>query len=915
MDHVKKFLALLLLSTAASAFPNVYDKSDVPPGQVIYAKAYGVKANGTTSDDVALKRAADACNTAGGHLVLPPGTILLDGTGTTHIALNGCWMQGSGGNAADSHGSNGTQFNLTSLTVVPFYLEHNFKVSDVNFYWPNQADGVTAYPALFTDGTTANTQMNHGVIDNITIINAYDGLKITTGLGTGDVKISNSTMWALHDLFSIHATGDSWTLSNNRFTPGPWLNLVNFSAGVKAAIDAGVVAGNKLIHATAGAITTLDIDGETFDWSYFIYVDSGGSFGQAHINVNQDGIGTIVDSSSGGVYAVQSKMQGIMSTCQIWSYVTSTGSGHRPCFNLGAGSGLDLADFALNASRGDIIDITGGGPNYILLNNVSIGQIGSAADGGDYYFIYDPSSTSQLLRLTNSRVIGNASGVDAHCCHGILYPATAFGTPNFLMKNNLFSFMTDILTVNSNQTLLIEGNSSFNTYASGYTLNVLGNGKAKYEANYWDIDPIQAPVPNSTAPDSKTYWNWGLPVGVPPSGFFANNGVYVVGQAPSSSATATFGATSGSTTVTFSAATLLNTAADIGRVVTVLDTTYKYCTITANTSTTVATCTISGGTLSGTGPFANNAVWLSGTPTTNTTAFSVPFSTVYSAAYMYFPASAIVSGQTAGIYYATCTSTTVCTVYNNALVPTPSIASVTITGTAGQFGCTCYGLTVGQSIAITGTYGGTGSIASYASGLVYYVSATDGLSTFTLQATPGVALATTAGTPTGLTYTAAGSPRPVSIASPRVWSTTGPGAFTQAVTSQNLLTMRIPPFSLGPQGSLVLDVYGVRPSNADVVVFSCAYGTIVCGQLSAASVLWYGMHRTVRNVGSNTSQVTMATANSTGSDATTLNTTPVYGTVDTTLSQNFVLKGQVQTATDWFFILSGSVAVTYGGAN
>jgi hypothetical protein len=77
----------------------------------------------------------------------------------------------------------------------------------------------------------------------------------------------------------------------------------------------------------------------------------------------------------------------------------------------------------------------------------------------------------------------------------------------------------------------------------------------------------------------------------------------------------------------------------------------------------------------------------------------------------------------------------------------PTIASVAITGTAGQFSCTC--------LTISGTYGGTGSITGYTNPTNYTVSATDGVSTFTLKttATPGsVAIVTTAGTPTGLSY-------------------------------------------------------------------------------------------------------------------------------------------------------------------
>jgi Pectate lyase superfamily protein len=82
----------------------------------------------------------------------------------------------------------------------------------------------------------------------------------------------------------------------------------------------------------------------------------------------------------------------------------------------------------------------------------------------------------------------------------------------------------------------------------------------------------------------------------------------------------------------------------------------------------------------------------------------------------------------------------------------PTVASVAITGTAGQFSCTCTNLNVGDSLIISGTAGGSGSISGYSTPAIYYVSATNGTSTFTLQAPTRAALTTVAGTLTGLTY-------------------------------------------------------------------------------------------------------------------------------------------------------------------
>jgi len=87
------------------------------------------------------------------------------------------------------------------------------------------------------------------------------------------------------------------------------------------------------------------------------------------------------------------------------------------------------------------------------------------------------------------------------------------------------------------------------------------------------------------------------------------------------------------------------------------------------------------------------------------------------------------------------------------VVPTATISGVKITGIAGQFSCTSTQLSVGQTVTISGTLGGTGTITGYTDPTTYRISATNGTTTFTLVTAAGAAIVTTAGTPTGLTYT------------------------------------------------------------------------------------------------------------------------------------------------------------------
>jgi hypothetical protein len=86
--------------------------------------------------------------------------------------------------------------------------------------------------------------------------------------------------------------------------------------------------------------------------------------------------------------------------------------------------------------------------------------------------------------------------------------------------------------------------------------------------------------------------------------------------------------------------------------------------------------------------------------------------------------------------------------------PVIALTGVAITNTAGAFSCTAPArpLAVGQSVKLSGTYGGTGSITGYTNPTTYAISATNGSTTFTLTTAAGAAIVTTAGTPTGISY-------------------------------------------------------------------------------------------------------------------------------------------------------------------
>ena len=89
---------------------------------------------------------------------------------------------------------------------------------------------------------------------------------------------------------------------------------------------------------------------------------------------------------------------------------------------------------------------------------------------------------------------------------------------------------------------------------------------------------------------------------------------------------------------------------------------------------------------------------------------------------------------------------------------TEVVAGAAIADTIGTFTCTSNAfLAIGQTITLSGTYGGSGSISGYSNPTSYLVATASGgagtVTGFKIINLDGSAVTTTAGTPTGITYT------------------------------------------------------------------------------------------------------------------------------------------------------------------
>lgn len=436
---------------------------------ILDARSYGVLADGSTSDDVALRTAVAACSaSAGKTLLLPQGRIKL--TGAASIALKNCNVVGQG--VANSDAINrGTTFLLTSTTVKPFILGGNCAMRGINFYWPNQT-GAVVYPALFSDdGVTDISQCN---FDNLVVLNAYNIFAQTVGRSWNTFNVTNSYFYAVNAGFKIGKMGDSWRMSNVHFTPGPWLILCSFTCDAAVNTAAATNAAFDIIENATMFITNMS----GFAWRYGFLIEAAGSLTNSDIEMAMDGTGTLVDSSSGGI-TTGTAFRGAGNNCFIAVYTgfSPAATGTAPCFNIGATGDITLNDIEIGQARGSVIETAGAS---VLANNISANY--AQAGGTDFYVAF-VAGHPQRVDITGSTFFGQA---DAHS-RGIV----STNMPDvFRIHGSGFWNVDDAIAVatTAGRTVEIENNYSVSTFGTASVV-ITGTGPVFYSANRFDKPP------------------------------------------------------------------------------------------------------------------------------------------------------------------------------------------------------------------------------------------------------------------------------------------------------------------------------------------------------------------------------------------------------------------------------------------
>ena len=240
---MKLFLLVCLLGLLAA--PAL--AADRPPGVI---------GDGKADDTAAIQAALDLQGKTGGEVMLPPGQYLLRGSlrVPTGVTLRGSWD-------APHHGA---WDKGTTLAVMggrgredgpaAVELSESSAIQGVTMVWPEQIwNDITAYPwAIHGQGM-------HNDVENVTLVNAYQGIKI--GIPWSELHVIRNVFGCvLRRGILIDTTSDIGRIENVHFNEHYWAR--SHYPTIPPGSDAAVIA-----------YTTAHLEAFTFgrtDWEYVL---------------------------------------------------------------------------------------------------------------------------------------------------------------------------------------------------------------------------------------------------------------------------------------------------------------------------------------------------------------------------------------------------------------------------------------------------------------------------------------------------------------------------------------------------------------------------------------------------------------------------------------------------------------------
>ena len=432
---MKRLLAILLLLPAL-AFGQAKSVSIL---------SFGADNTGATDVSTALNNAVTWV--AGGQVVVPPGKYLLNGTATIALANVEIECQGSpaGSNygPGGTYGTNGAVFLLTSTSVQPFTVGNAVRITDCNFFWPNQtqcAIAPTAYPPLFTEPLGSNMSNFDLVRDRI--IDAYDVIdqaSLANSDAIGNISMTDTYGYAIRYWFSVGNVPETVTVKG---MSADWNLYQNVANAGNQCLTKWTAANGAFLHVYGngnGTTTTSSVniagftfDGAVFATNKFLWVDSTGSLTESHATGILDTVPHVIQVDTGGCFASIYLNMVYVNISQFANGGTDNGTAFA--LNSPASSGctetnIDIGG-SFNTAQGDVIDVNGNPVKAINLHLGGFGTYANTSTAGTYYFANINAPNAQFTAIGNHVEPANPStskhGFNIQACSQCVIAGSSF---------------------------------------------------------------------------------------------------------------------------------------------------------------------------------------------------------------------------------------------------------------------------------------------------------------------------------------------------------------------------------------------------------------------------------------------------------------------------------------------------------
>jgi hypothetical protein len=452
---------------------------------------FGADLTGVADSTAAIKNAITTAQAGYGVVYFPRGQyrVTAGAINVAGVALIGCGIPEFGNTYTD----NSSVILLDSTTVTPFVLGLGWNISGLTFYYPNQDGTATTpivYPPLFI-----GTYVAGGVMNNCTVLNAYQVFKFNVGTAVGDFRINQCRMYGIDKVFwflqgepeviNISNSMFSYGIFTPAFTPNVYLRDYTSASGEFCRID---VAGSG--HASVDGFNLNE--SLVFGYRYGIRILSGilsvstinnNWFDQVRTALSVETPGTIANTRWTGNYHWSMRPGFVAGTPGTYGYNTTDSTIF--CSASGGGGNLLISGNDFVWSQGSHISWTSAAFVDVKITDNRFRNWGKDAVSAATTY-YGISATDGTLNGTiGLNKFQPTTGVVAHNRTGI---GIGNAADIDIVANEFDDCYMAIWLIGATKARIISNTSNNSTYTSSL-VNVTATGVLQSSANRWDKTP------------------------------------------------------------------------------------------------------------------------------------------------------------------------------------------------------------------------------------------------------------------------------------------------------------------------------------------------------------------------------------------------------------------------------------------